>query len=136
MYDAEVGQIEAIFARGDRKLCAALLEARRRGVRFDAWEEFFSYDGWMDIFSACGIDTDFYTTRGFGLDEILPWDIIDCGVDKAFLLRERNKAYETKTTPNCMEQCSGCGANKLGGEQTWCSRELCRYAKKNTRSTD
>ena len=135
-HDAEVGQIEAIFARGDRKLCAALLEARRRGVRFDAWEEFFSYDGWMDIFAACNIDTDFYTTRGFGLDEILPWDIIDCGVDKAFLLRERNKAYETKTTPNCMEQCSGCGANKLGGEQTWCSRELCRYAKKNTRSTD
>ena len=105
----------------------ALLEAHRRGIRCDAWEEFFSYDAWIDIFSAVGVDPDFYTTRGFGLDEILPWDIIDCGVDKSFLLRERTKAYETKTTKNCMEACAACGANKLGCEQTWCNRELCKH---------
>ncbi len=130
-HDAEVGRVEAVFARGDRKLCAALLEARRRRIRFDAWEEFFSYDAWMDIFHAAGVDPDFYTTRGFGEEEILPWDIIDCGIDKKFLLRERRKAYETKTTPNCMEACSACGADKLGGEQTWCRRELCQYRKTN-----
>ena len=129
-HDAQVGRIEGVFARGDRKLCAALLEAHKRGIRFDAWEEFFSYDAWMEIFSAVGVDADFYTTRGFGLDEILPWDIIDCGVDKSFLLRERTKAYETKTTRNCMEACSACGADKLGGEQTWCNRELCKHKQK------
>ncbi len=126
-HDAQVGRIEGVFARGDRKLCAALLEAHSRGIRFDAWEEFFSYDAWIDIFASVGVDPDFYTTRGFGLDEILPWDIIDCGVDKSFLLRERTKAYETKTTKNCMEACAACGANKLGGEQTWCNRELCKH---------
>ena len=126
-HDAQVGRIEGVFARGDRKLCAALAEAHRRGLRFDAWEEFFSYDAWIDIFAAVCVDPDFYTTRGFGLDEILPWDIIDCGVDKSFLLRERARAYETKTTRNCMEACAACGADKLGGEQTWCNRELCKY---------
>ncbi len=130
-HDAEVGRIEGVFARGDRKLCAALLEARRRGIRFDAWEEFFSYDAWIDIFASVGVDPDFYTTRGFGEDEILPWDVIDCGVDKAFLLRERKKAYETKTTKNCMEACAACGADKLGGEETWCKRELCKYRTTN-----
>lgn len=130
-HDAQVGRIEGVFARGDRKLCAALLEAHRRGIRFDAWEEFFSYDAWIDIFRAVGVDPDFYTTRGFGEDEILPWDIIDCGVDKEFLLRERHKAYETKTTKNCMEACAACGANRLGGEQTWCNRELCKYKQTN-----
>ena len=130
-HDAKVGRIEGVFARGDRKLCRALLEAHRRGVRFDAWEEFFSYETWMEIFSAVGVDPDFYTTRGFGEDEILPWDVIDCGVTKEFLLREKHKAYETKTTKNCMEACSAFGADRLGGEQTWCNRELCKYRQKN-----
>ena len=128
-HDAQVGRIECVFARGDRRLCAALLEAHRRGVHFDAWEEFFSYETWLEVFDAVGVDPDFYTTRGFGLDEILPWDIIDCGVDKEFLRRERAKAYETKTTRNCMEACAGCGADKLGGEQTWCNRVLCKHKK-------
>lgn len=130
-HDAKVGRIEAVFARGNRKLCAALIEARKRGVRFDAWEEFFSYETWLDIFASVGVDPDFYTTRGFAEDEILPWDIIDCGVTKEFLLRERAKAYETKTTKNCMEACSACGADKLGGDETWCNRSLCKYKQKN-----
>ena len=86
----------------------------------DAWDEFFNYDLWIEAFEKCGIDPAFYTSRGFGLDEVLPWDIIDIGVTKAFLRRERDKAYEGKTTPSCAEHCSGCGANKLGGKNRGC----------------
>ena len=88
----------------------------------DSWDEFFDYDRWMSVFERCGIDTDFYANRQFGIDEILPWDIIDCGVDKSFFKREREKAYGETTTPNCREKCSGCGANKLGGERTCCPK--------------
>ena len=121
-HDAKVSRIEAIFARGDRKLCRVLLEAAKRGVRLDGWEEFFDYDKWMEIFEYCGIDPAFYANREFGEDEILPWDNIDIGVTKEFLLRERHKAYAEKTTPNCRLQCNGCGANKLGGERTCCPK--------------
>jgi radical SAM superfamily enzyme YgiQ (UPF0313 family) len=119
-HDAKVSFIEAVFARGDRRLAPAIALAVEEGAIFDAWDEYFDYDRWMSVFERCGIDTDFYTTRGFGLDEVLPWDIIDIGVTKAFLRRERDKAYEAKTTPSCAEQCSGCGANKLGGKTRWC----------------
>ncbi len=119
-HDARVSRIEAVFARGDRKLAAALLEARKLGVRFDGWDEFFDYDTWLAAFDAAGIDPAFYANRTFGEDEVLPWDIIDCGVTKEFLLRERKNAYAAKTTPNCREKCSGCGANKLGGERSCC----------------
>ena len=121
-HDAKVSRIEAIFARGDRKLCRVLLEAAKRGVRLDGWEEFFDYDKWMEIFEYCGIDPAFYANREFGENEILPWDNIDIGVTREFLLRERHKAYGEKTTPNCRLQCSGCGANKLGGERTCCPK--------------
>lgn len=121
-HDAKVSRIEAIFARGDRKLCKVLLEASKRGIRLDGWEEFFDYDKWMQVFSDLGIDPAFYANREFGEEEILPWDNIDIGVTKAFLLRERHKAYEAKTTPNCRLQCSGCGANKLGGERSCCPK--------------
>ena len=119
-HDAKVSRIEAVLARGDRKLSKAIALAVEEGAIFDAWDEYFNYDRWVDVFERCGIDTDFYTTRGYGLDEVLPWDIIDIGVTKQFLLRERNKAYEGKTTPSCAENCSGCGANKLGGKNRWC----------------
>ena len=87
---------------------------------FDAWDECFDYDKWMDVFERTGVDPARYTTRGYGIDEVLPWDIIDVGVTKEFLLREKKKAYEEKTTPSCREQCSGCGANCLGGKDTCC----------------
>lgn len=119
-HDARVSFVEAVFARGDRRLAPAIALAVEEGAIFDAWDEYFDFDRWMSVFERCGIDPDFYTTRGFGLDEILPWDIIDIGVTKAFLRRERDKAYEGKTTPSCAEQCSGCGANKLGGKNRWC----------------
>lgn len=119
-HDAKVSFIEAVLARGDRRIAPAIAYLADRGQMLDAWDEFFDYDLWIEAFDSCGVDPTFYTSRGFGLDEVLPWDIIDVGVTKAFLLRERNKAYEGKTTPSCAEQCSGCGANKLGGKNRWC----------------
>ncbi len=119
-HEAKVSRIEAVFARGDRRLAPAIALAVDEGAMFDAWDEYFDYERWIDVFCRTGVDPDFYTTRGFGVDEVLPWDIIDIGVTKEFLLRERKKAYEAKTTPSCAEQCSGCGANKLGGKNRWC----------------
>jgi len=121
-HDAEVSRLEAVFARGDRRLSKAVLLAHKKSAKFDAWEEFFDYDKWMQVFEECQIDASLYANRNFGEDEILPWDIIDCGVSKKFLLSERHKAYESVTSFNCAEKCMGCGANKLGGERTWCSR--------------
>ena len=121
-HDARVSRIEAVLARGDRRLAPALELACKEGFKFDAWDECFDYDKWISVLERCGIDPAFYANRAFGLDEVLPWDIIDCGVTKEFLLRERNKAYEENTTPNCREKCSGCGANKLGGERTCCPK--------------
>ncbi len=119
-HDAKVSFIEAVFARGDRRLAPAIALAVEEGAMFDAWDEYFDYDRWINVFKRAGVDPAFYTTRGFGLDEVLPWDMIDCGVTKEFLLRERKKAYEEKTTPSCAEHCNGCGANKLGGVNRWC----------------
>ena len=119
-HDARVSHVEAVLARGDRRLAPALALACERGFCFDAWDEYFDYDKWIAAFEDCGIDYNFYSNRTWGEDEILPWDIIDCGVTKEFLRRERKKAYEEKTTPSCREACSGCGVNKLGGERTWC----------------
>lgn len=120
-HDARVSFIEAVLARGDRRLSSAIALAVEEGAMFDAWDEYFDFDRWMSVFERSGIDPSFYTSRGFGLDEVLPWDIIDCGVTKAFLLREREKAYAGKTTPSCAEHCNGCGANKLGGKNRWCN---------------
>lgn len=119
-HDARVSFIEAVLARGDRRLAPVIARLAEQGIMLDAWDEFFNYDAWIEAFNTCGIDPAFYTSRGFGLDEVLPWDIIDIGVTKAFLRRERDKAYKGETTPSCAEKCSGCGANKLGGKNRWC----------------
>ncbi len=119
-HDAKVSRIEAVFARGDRRLGRALLLAAEEGMMFDAWDEYFDYDRWMDVFARSGIDPAFYANRPFGLDECLPWDIIDCGVSKAYLKKEHERAYAQITTPSCAEHCSGCGANRLGGKTRWC----------------
>ena len=119
-HDAKVSRIEAVLARGDRRLGDALELACREGFCFDAWDEYFDYDKWLNVLERCGLDPAFYANRAFGEDEILPWDIIDCGVSKEFFLRERKKAYAASTTPNCREKCSACGANKLGGKRSVC----------------
>ena len=119
-HDARVSHIEAVLALGDRRLSKALLLAHERGFGFDAWDEYFDAEAWMKVFADSDIDTAFYANRRRADDEVLPWDIIDVGVTKEFLLREKKKAYEEKTTPSCREQCSGCGANCLGGKDTCC----------------
>ena len=119
-HDAKASLVEAVLARGDRRIAAALALLVEEGAMLDAWEEFFDYEKWMSAFERCGVDVDYYTTRGFGLDEVLPWDIIDCGVTKQYLLRERERAYRGVTTPSCAEHCNGCGADKLGGNNKWC----------------
>jgi len=109
----DLSRLEAVFARGDRRLGPVIEEAVKNGARLDGWDEYFNYSCWFDALNTCGIDADFYTTRGFGEDEILPWDTIDVGINKKFLLRERKRAYESKVTPDCREGCAGCGANCL-----------------------
>lgn len=112
---ADTSYLEGVFARGDRKLCKVMLKACEKGFRFDGWNDCFDFDAWMEIFKECGIDPDFYTSRKRSFDEILPWDFLDYGVCKKFLISECEKAYNSKTTPNCREKCSACGANKYGG---------------------
>lgn len=119
-HNAEVSHIEAVLARGDRRLSKALELACAEGFKFDAWDEYFNYQKWLDVIARAGLDPNFYSCRGFAEDEVLPWDIIDCGITKEFFLRERERAYAAKTTPNCRESCSGCGANALGGERAVC----------------
>jgi len=109
----DLSRLEAVVARGDRRLGPVIEEAARRGARLDGWDEYFNYQIWLDAFAACGVDPDFYTVRGYGEEELLPWDMIDVGVSKRFLLRERKQAYAGKITPDCRHGCSGCGANSL-----------------------
>ena len=94
------------MARGDRRLGPVIEEAAQNGARLDGWDEYFRYDIWLDAFKYCGVDMNFYTTRGFGEDELLPWDGIDVGVNKRFLLRERHLAYESKITEDCRHGCA------------------------------
>lgn len=109
----DLSRLEAVFARGDRRLAPVLEEAVRHGARLDGWYEYFNYSIWFDALNHCGIDPSFYTTRGYGEDEILPWDSIDVGVTKRFLQRERQRAYAETVTPDCRQGCAGCGASRL-----------------------
>ena len=112
-HSPDLSRLEAVFARGDRRLGPVIETAVKNGARLDGWDEYFNYARWYDAFRECGIDEDFYTTRGYGEEEILPWDTIDVGVSKAFLKRERRRAYDGKVTPDCRHGCAGCGANSL-----------------------
>ena len=109
----DLSRLEAVLARGDRRLCAVLEEAVRRGCRLDGWDEYFDYQTWLDVFADLGIDPDFYTTRGYADDEIFPWQTISVGVRREFFRRERERAYQGLTTPDCRTQCSACGADRL-----------------------
>ena len=109
----DLSRLESVFARGDRRLGSVIEEAVKNGARLDGWDEYFNYSCWFDALNTCGVDADFYTTRGYGEDEILPWDTIDVGVNKNFLQQERRRAYEALVTPDCREGCAGCGANCL-----------------------
>lgn len=112
-HESNLSRLEAVMARGDRRLGAVIQEAVNRGARLDGWDEFFNYNAWLEAFAACGIDPDFYTVRGYAEDECLPWDTVDVGVSKKFLLKERKLAYNETVTPDCRHDCAGCGANRL-----------------------
>lgn len=114
-HEADISVLEGVFARGDRKIAKVIEQAYRKGCIFDAWSEYFKNDIWMEAFEECGIDIAFYTTRKRGMDEIFPWDFIDCGVSKDFLKREWEKALTETVSPNCRSACQGCGANRFGG---------------------
>ena len=112
-HDADVSELEGIFARGDRKLCDVILQAYESGCIYDAWTEYFHYDRWVQAFEDNHVDMDFYIKRERGEDELFPWDFIDIGVTKNFLLREYQRAKEETVTPNCRAKCAGCGARKF-----------------------
>ncbi len=112
-HESDLSRLEAVLARGDRRLSKVLLRAHELGCKLDGWDEYFRYDLWMQAFSDCGVDPEFYTTRGFAEDEILPWQTIDIGVSRDFFLRERALAYQSVTTPDCRTKCAGCGARSL-----------------------
>lgn len=114
-HEADVTVLEGVLARGDRRLCNTILYVYEHGGYFDAWNEYFDYDRWLEAFAATGIDPDFYTMRERDLDETLPWDFIDVGVTKEFLKREWKTALGETVTPNCRMRCSACGAKQFGG---------------------
>lgn len=114
-HEADVSMLEGAFARGDRRLGQVIRKAYEKGCLYDSWSEFFKNDIWLETFEECGLDIDFYTVRERALDEIFPWDFLDCGVSREFLKREWIRAQEGIVTPNCKRQCQGCGAARFGG---------------------
>lgn len=114
-HDSSTSFLEAVFARGDRKLCKVMYLAFQKGFHFDGWSDCFNLENWLELFKECGIEPEFYANRKRSFEEILPWDHIDYGVTKEFLINECKKAYQSVTTPNCRQKCSNCGANKWKG---------------------
>ena len=114
-HEADISLLEGFLARGDRKCAEVIEKAYRKGAIFDAWSEYFRKDAWEEAFAETGIDVSFYACRERSTDEILPWDFLDIGVTKKFLIREWERAQKETVTPNCKMQCSGCGAKSFGG---------------------
>jgi radical SAM family uncharacterized protein len=114
-HEADASVLEGAFARGDRRLSGVLRGAYEKGCFFDAWSEFFHHEKWLEAFDDCGLSLAFFANRERDLDEILPWDFIDCGVSKEFLKREWERALREETTPNCRQQCNSCGLQKTCG---------------------
>ena len=116
-HDPKISYLEAVLARGDRRLSKALFKAWELGCKFDGWSDFFDYNKWMEAFKASGIDPDFYALRKRNIDELLPWDFIDIGVDKEYLISEYEKAKDGTLTRDCRLGCNNCGINRsfLGG---------------------
>ncbi|WP_026884853.1 TIGR03960 family B12-binding radical SAM protein [Clostridium akagii] len=110
-HETPVSYLEAIFARGDRKMCDVLVKAFENGAKFDAWTEYFSNDAWMRALKDCNVDGDFYAYRDRSYNEVFPWDFIEIGVNKEFLIGENEKAKEAAITPDCRLGCTSCGVN-------------------------
>lgn len=114
-HEADVSVMEGVFARGDRRVAEVILKAYQKGCIYDAWGEYYKNDVWLETFKECNVDISFYTTRERSLDEIFPWDFLDCGVNKEFLKREWKRSLQEEVSPNCRMQCQGCGAARFGG---------------------
>ncbi|MCM1463824.1 MAG: TIGR03960 family B12-binding radical SAM protein [Bacteroidales bacterium] len=114
-HETDASVLEGILARGDRRLSKVLLKVYEKGCFYDAWSEYFHNDKWMEAFAECGLEPDFYCNRERSLDEIFPWDFIDCGVTKEFLKREWLKSKQEQVSENCKVKCQGCGAMRFGG---------------------
>ena len=119
-HESGLSYLEACFARGDRRLGKVLLRAFEKGCILDGWSEQFKYDAWMEAFAEAGVDPAFYAYRRRDRDELLPWDIIDSGVSKEFLWREKEKSDRAETTRDCRHGCNGCGLQKLKGVCSFC----------------
>ena len=116
-HDGDTSFLEAVLARGDRRLGRVLEAAFRKGARLDAWSDYFDLGRWLEAFGECGLDPEFYACRERSREEVLPWSMISCHVSDGYLWRQRELAYQSVTTPDCRTQCSGCGANIVeGGE--------------------
>lgn len=112
-HDPELSYLEAVFARGDRRLSKVLIRAWELGCKFDGWDEYFKYGAWLQAFKDCDVDPDFYTIRRREIEETLPWNHIDVGVTKKYLKSEYRKAIKGETTRDCRTVCTGCGINLL-----------------------
>ena len=112
-HDPDTSFLEAVFARGDRRLADAIELAWKKGAKFDSWSEYFDLSRWLDAMEQCGLDPTFYANREMGEEELLPWSVVSTGVSHAFLLREREQCRKAVISPDCRRQCTGCGANKL-----------------------
>ncbi len=113
--DKNISNLEAVFARGDRRLSRVIEKAYEYGARFDGWDEWLRFDAWEEAFAECGIDPVAYGKRAIDLNAVLPWDMIDAGITKQFLQSENKKAHQAMTTPDCLTKCSGCGMTKVKG---------------------
>ena len=114
-HDPNVSMLEAVLAKGDRRLSQVIYKAWQKGCKFDSWSEHYKYDKWLEAFDECSISPEFYANRQRPYDEILPWDHLDYYVSKEFFVRENQTARAGKTTPNCRQKCSACGLVKETG---------------------
>jgi len=114
-HDPDVSILEAVLAKGDRRLCDVIYTAWKKGCKFDSWSEYYKFDKWMEAFEECGVAPEFYANRKIGYDEILPWDHLDYYISKEFFVRENKTAHNAVTTPHCRNKCSACGVTKHTG---------------------
>ncbi len=119
-HDPDVSQLEAVLAKGDRRLCDVVYTAWKNGCKFDSWSEHFKFNVWLEAFAECGISPEFYANRKSEYDEIQPWEHLDYMVDKKFFIRENQTAHNAVTTPHCRQKCAGCGVNKAVGRDCFC----------------
>ena len=121
-HESKTSLLEAVLARGDRKLCPVMYELAEMGCNLDAWDEHLDFSKWEKAFADHNLNMAFYANRQREYDEILPWDHMDYGVSKKFLIREMEKALKAETTENCRDKCAGCGANTMLERSTDCAK--------------